>query len=42
MHLIPTILTQRIREFQRVQLDIGIAVGETLDHGCDGVFAAGG
>lgn len=40
MHAIPTVLAQRIRQLQRVQLDVGVPVCEPLDHGCDGVFGA--
>ena len=40
MHLDAAVLAQRIRQLQRVQLHIRIAVREPLDHGRYGIFGA--
>ena len=40
MHLDAAVLAQRIRQLERVQLHIRIAVREPLDHSSHGIFGA--
>ena len=40
MHLDAAVLAQRVRQLERVQLHIRIAVREPLNHGSHGIFGA--